>query len=68
MEKDAINIPQLVVKSHEPKDVVAFVAIKLEQYNRRAGKDLEDRELALYIDILYAAAEKLGSKKKQVIL
>ena len=52
----------------DEEDVVAFVAAKLEQYNRRAGKDYEDRELALYIDILYAAAEKLGSKKKQVIL
>jgi len=68
MEKGAINIPQLVTKSHEPKDIVAFVATKLEQYNRRAGKEFEDKELALYIDILYATAEKLGSKKKQVIL
>ena len=68
MEDKSINIPKLVNKSYEPKDVVAFVVDKMRQYNCRNGKEYEDKELALYIDILDELGEKLGSKKSKVIL
>ncbi len=68
MEDKSINIPKLINKSYEPKDVVAFVVDKMRQYNCRSGKEYEDKELALYIDILDELGNKLGSKKSKVIL
>ncbi len=68
MEDKSINIPKLINKSYEPKDVVAFVVDKMRQYNCRMGKEYADRELELYIDILDELGNKLGSKKSKVIL
>lgn len=63
-----ISIPTLIVNNFETKDVVAFLTTKFKQYNLRGGKELEDKELAIYISILEALNKKLGGASGSIVL
>lgn len=52
-----INIPELVVKSYDTEDVVAFLTEKFKKYNSGENRN---EELAMYIAILDELNKKLG--------
>ena len=68
MASKDINLPELIAERYEPKDIVAFLLIKLKSYNNRDGAEYADRELAIYISILEALNKKLGGGNGPTIL
>lgn len=60
-----VNIPELVIKNHDTKEVVAFVTARLKKYN---SGESQSAELGMYIDILDALNKKLGGGSGRIAL